>query len=128
MEEKRVLPSSPLTTQIAPHIPSLLSLLYLTPNASPLCFGPTSLPLASFFPGLHLFLLLSRAGGESCLAQRLWAAAWSFWGLTGRLQGPAAHSRQGVLGRGMGLAEGTSQGNQLLLEIEKPFFSAGYQE
>ena len=38
--ERRALPSSPLATRIAPHIPSLVS----RPNASRLCFSPTSLP------------------------------------------------------------------------------------
>lgn len=46
--ERRVLPSSPLTTQFVPHLPSLVSLLYLTPNTSPLCFSPTSLPHTIF--------------------------------------------------------------------------------
>jgi len=42
--ERRVLPSSPLTSRITPHLPSLVSLLYLTPNGSRLCCSPTSLP------------------------------------------------------------------------------------
>lgn len=112
--ERRVLPGSPLTTQIVPHLPSLVSFLYLLMQV--LFVSVPLLSLTSFSPGLHLFLLLSRDREESHLSQRLWAAVWAGWGLTGRQQSPAAHSRQGVLGRGTGLP------------TENPFFSAGYRE
>lgn len=77
--ERRAPPSSPLTTQTAPHLPILVC-LYFTSTASPL-----SLPLfshTSCFPGLHLFLLLSRSRGESTW---LGGSEW-LCGLAGGLQ------------------------------------------
>lgn len=47
--ERKVLPSSPLITSIVPCFPSLVSLISLTLNTSPLCPSPTSLLWTIFF-------------------------------------------------------------------------------
>lgn len=114
--ERRVHPRSPLTTQIAPHLPILVC-LYLTPSA---LFSHTS-----FFTGAALVLLLSRSRREC------WEALGGCVGLLGAHRQTTRSCCQ-LQARGVGNRNWPARrdilGELTPSEIETPFFPRVYQK